>query len=425
MNLSKPNLVVLSWYFCQSLVLIKCATMNDTNILLNDLLSGYNRRVRPVFDQDKKIIVNVSVLLRSLHELDEVHGMFSVYAGLFISWVDERMIWNSSLYGGIKEVNTFYRDVWVPELILTSPADDADSLGKKWQVVQFKSDGYATWLCGSLLKSTCAVNMRKYPFDRQVCKATFIAWGLTPNQVKLQGQRMEQEFTYFDQNNIWTVHKIMYEVPADNNIEFLFYLERKSAFIVLNVVLPLTLLNLLNAFVFLIVPESGERISFCITVLLSIAVFMTIVSDTLPKSSEPVPIISYKLMFDFTISATIVLVTIFNLRLFHKSGMAKVPRCLKKLCITLAIDSRRKRKVKEVFNNEVLHQRKSETSRKTEGKENPDIDDVLDVVELGVSPDEDIKIPWKRVSVIIDYTAFAAFVCISIVSFVTFIITVQ
>ena len=90
--------------------------------------------------------------------------------------------------------------------------------------------------------------------------------------------------------------------------------------------LPILFLCILNVLVFFLPLESGERVSYAITVLLSIAVFMTIVSDTLPKTSEPLPLISYLLMISLIISSIIAVITIFNLRLFHKKSDTVVPK---------------------------------------------------------------------------------------------------
>ena len=69
--------------------------------------------------------------------------------------------------------------------------------------------------------------------------------------------------------------------------------ESHSMYVIINIILPILFLNQLNVLVFMLPAESGERVSYSLTVLLSIAVFMTIVGDTLPRTSEPTPLISY------------------------------------------------------------------------------------------------------------------------------------
>ena len=115
--------------------------------------------------------------------------------------------------------------------------------------------------------------------------------------------------------------KVITEIK--NNVyngHFLFTLKRKPNYIILNVFLPISFLCIWNILVFLLPTESGERISYSITVMLSIAVYMTIVSSALPKSSEPVPLISYFTMICLALSALITIVAVMNIRLFYKAS---------------------------------------------------------------------------------------------------------
>jgi hypothetical protein len=68
---------------------------------------------------------------------------------------------------------------------------------------------------------------------------------------------------------------------------FKFNLKGNSGYYLLNLILPIWVLGILNLFVFLLPPESGERVAYSITVLLSIVVFLTITSNSLPGTSEP------------------------------------------------------------------------------------------------------------------------------------------
>ncbi|KAH3694719.1 neuronal acetylcholine receptor subunit beta-2-like [Dreissena polymorpha] len=77
-------------------------------------------------------------------------------------------------------------------------------------------------------------------------------------------------------------------------------------------------MSVLNILVFLIPTECGERISFCLTVLLSIAVFLTLVGDNLPKNSSPMSLFSYYLVSVLVISVAITLAVICSLHVYHR-----------------------------------------------------------------------------------------------------------
>ena len=69
-------------------------------------------------------------------------------------------------------------------------------------------------------------------------------------------------------------------------------MERKSRYSVINVLVPIVLLSLMDLLVFRLPPESGEKVSLGITVLLSFSVFLLVVDERMPRTSDTVPILS-------------------------------------------------------------------------------------------------------------------------------------
>lgn len=371
-------------------------------------------------------------------------------------WYDASMFWDPAKYGGLYHVMTSYQDVWVPELILTNPAEGSDTLGKKWQRVYFDYSGFASWWPGDLIKSTCTIDVYKYPFDTQECTLTFAVWGYFSGMIYIYSVRKDIDLELFTKSSTWTLTKSEAKTTYDNSqIAFTVSLKRKPDFVIVNVILPLTFLSLLNAFVFLLLPESGERISYCITVMLSIAVFMTIVSDTLPESSQPVPVISYKLMVDMVTSALITIVTILNLRV-HNRADKNVPNWLKILYILLSCrrsnihpksssevpDMQTNRK-QSIFKNdgETIQEKKQNESENTSERTicgmssismfNPEekafepVQDTL--VKMMSDIEQDLagkpEVTWKNISNMLDGIAFLMFTLISVCSVGGFFVT--
>jgi len=75
------------------------------------------------------------------------------------------------------------------------------------------------------------------------------------------------------------------------DITFIINLTRRSLFYTYNLIIPNFLIALLAFFSFYIPVECGERISFVITVLLSMTVFLLLVAESIPPTSEGVPVI--------------------------------------------------------------------------------------------------------------------------------------
>ena len=132
--------------------------------------------------------------------------------------------------------------------------------------------------------------------------------------------------TFYIENGEWSIMRTVANVTVENNfITFWFTLKRKSLFHTVNVLLPVAFMSLITLFTFLIPVESGERVSYSITCLLAIAVFLTLVSDNLPKTSNPMSVMCYYLMIMLIISILICLTTIINLRMYFSDKDANAP----------------------------------------------------------------------------------------------------
>ncbi len=68
-------------------------------------------------------------------------------------------------------------------------------------------------------------------------------------------------------------------------------MRRKPLYYVMNIMLPCLMLSLLDLLVFCLPPESGEKVSLGITVLLSFSVFLLVIADNVPQTSETAPLL--------------------------------------------------------------------------------------------------------------------------------------
>jgi hypothetical protein len=87
-----------------------------------------------------------------------------------------------------------------------------------------------------------------------------------------------------------------------------------------------------NLLVFLIPTDSGERLSYAITVLLAITVFLSSVSEDLPNTSNPMSILSYYLLSNIAISVLICFLSILIVHLNStKNDSTPIPHWVCKL----------------------------------------------------------------------------------------------
>ena len=98
---------------------------------------------------------------------------------------------------------------------------------------------------------------------------------------------------YFQENGEWTVLKTWNERSEYTEdgytyakVTFYIKLQRRAVYYGLNTMLPVLLNSLLIPMVFLLPHDSGEKIGYCLTVLLAYVVILTIVTAGLPTTAK-------------------------------------------------------------------------------------------------------------------------------------------
>ena len=88
-------------------------------------------------------------------------------------------------------------------------------------------------------------------------------------------------FQFGEKNYSYTVVEVRFHIE----------LKRKPFYYVMNVIIPTVVLALLSTLTFLIPADSGEKLSMGVSVLLAFTVFMLILSDNTPQTSDNPPLL--------------------------------------------------------------------------------------------------------------------------------------
>ena len=408
-------IVLTIFYPCSAM------TMNDKKTLYNYLTTNYNKDIPPLQDQSGTVLVSISLSLVSLNEIDEVSEQFSVSAFFTVQWQDQSMIWTPASVGGITNLHISIDNVWFPEIILINPTEKVGSFGKDWNKIRYYSNGQAVWYPADLIKASCTINVYYFPFDTQVCDLIIQVYGYGSNEVRLISSQNYIDMSRMASHNAWIISKneaFTTESFGSSGAIFRFHFQRRPQFVLLNVILPILFMCFLNVMVFLLPVDSGERVGFAITVLLAIAVYMTIVSDNLPKTSEPLPLISYLLIVCLGVSVLITVVTVLNLRFFHKDSEEPVPRWL--ICVynvfTCKICCKRNSNKTSDKENILQSNNGSDKGNVTQNKVKAFLEKVDERAPTETSP-----VTWKDIGTLIDYFALIVTTLTLLISFLVII----
>lgn len=165
------------------------------------------------------------------------------------------------------------------------------------------------------LISSCLIDTYLYPFDVHDCKLTFEATEDAVHELALTSlldpERHEKQFLekfggphldkYYVKSDhwqfIWHEHSLQNCTDPDLNETFShvvhrFRIRRHPGYHLVNVVFPCVITMLISSFVFMIPPGSGDKMSLCVSIMLSLIVFTQLMFDRMPETGSTLPIIS-------------------------------------------------------------------------------------------------------------------------------------
>ncbi|KAL4227461.1 Neuronal acetylcholine receptor subunit alpha-7 [Mactra antiquata] len=303
---------------------VSAATYSQKNQLETDLLTDYNKNILPLRNQSDTVDVSISAIIYTVTDIDPIKGVVILTMGFPCQWNDELIQWNSTDYGGVNRVLLLQDQAWTPSITVVSSLDQTLIGEDNKHKVLYNANGNAWWTPHHPLKLLCTFYMKYWPFDKHICKLVMVTIDYSTSDVLLSSTSIDYSLVSISE---WVLEDVTVERSFPSYYSFLTYqlkFKRDPAFYVLTLLLPITLIGFLLPFVFLLPSDSGERVGFSITIMLSLAVFLTVISDEIPRTTNPVALICGYIMM-LTISSVIVcIMTILNLKLHHTSNKVRV-----------------------------------------------------------------------------------------------------
>ncbi|VDM62701.1 unnamed protein product [Angiostrongylus costaricensis] len=284
-----------------------------------DVFRGYNSLIQPVKNvSDIPIIVKIAMQLVLL---------------INVKWHDFQMRWNPVNYGEIKEIRVAPDKVWLPDIVLFNNADGNYEVSFMCNVV-INHLGDMLWVPPAIYKSSCIIDVEFFPFDEQVCTLVFGSWTYNENEIKLEFEQAEWvDLSEYSPSSIWDV----IDAPASlvnkrSRIEFQVRIRRKTLFYTIVLIIPTVLMAFLSTAVFFLPTDSGEKITLTTYVLLSIVVFLLLVSKILPPTSSTIPLMAKYLLLTFVLNVITILVTVIIINVYFRSPtIHRMPTWVRKL----------------------------------------------------------------------------------------------
>ncbi|CAC5400443.1 unnamed protein product [Mytilus coruscus] len=296
--------------------------LKDAKLLQADLLNNYKPSVRPVLNQSETLNVNVTFYITSFNSFNQVDETISMTMGTTLTWKDPSLVWDPASYGNITSTTLDSNKIWTPLIFLLNSADNLKTIGSdaKFQCTVFNT-GMVRHPPGGIILAKCPTDVSKFPFDTQICTLKIIPWGMPSFQVTLTSVYSEAQLGFYTPHSDWTLLERKTSTGITDGNYSAFYLnmkfKRQSLYFNILIIIPTLLFALLNPLVFVLPVDAGERVSLAMTILLSYVIFLTLVSGSIPATSNPMCFLLLIMIVIISISALIVIGAILSAKYYY------------------------------------------------------------------------------------------------------------
>ncbi|CAK9811584.1 Acetylcholine receptor subunit alpha-like 2 [Anthophora quadrimaculata] len=296
-----------------------CHTNPDAKRLYDDLLSNYNRLIRPVSNNNDTVVVKLGLRLSQLIDLNLKDQILTTNVWLEHEWQDHKFQWDPAEYGGVTELYVPSEHIWLPDIVLYNNADGEYGVTTMTKAILHYT-GKVLWTPPAIFKSSCEIDVRYFPFDQQTCFMKFGSWTYDGIQIDLKhinqntGDKVEVgiDLREYYPSVEWDIlgvpaerHKKYYPCCDEPypDIFFNITLRRKTLFYTVNLIVPCTM-------------------------------FFLLISEIIPSTSLALPLLGKYLLFTMILVGLSVVITIIILNVhYRKPSTHKMAPWVRKIFI--------------------------------------------------------------------------------------------
>ncbi|CAC5413832.1 unnamed protein product [Mytilus coruscus] len=202
--------------------------------------------------------------------------------------------------------------------------DDLSSLGDD-TTVRIRYDGEIRWEVPAILSTSCDMDVTIFPFDSQTCDIELACWGFHTDAVNLTFLKTNLDLEDYSINGEWNIvstsqhtSELTEEGLVYSELLFRIVFERLSNYYVTSVIIPVIITAVLTSVTFILPVESGEKVGYILTVLLALAVLLTLFTDSMPTTSKHTSVLVVFLTVTLGMASFVIIVTILIIRLYHE-----------------------------------------------------------------------------------------------------------
>ncbi|KAM9817054.1 neuronal acetylcholine receptor subunit alpha-3 [Neosynchiropus ocellatus] len=303
--------------------------------LFSVIFSSYNPFIRPVENVSDPVVVHFEVSMSQLVKVDEINQIMETNLWLRHIWNDYKLKWNPKDFGGVEFIRVPSDKIWKPDIVLYNNAVGDFQVDDKTKAL-LRYNGDVTWIPPAIFRSSCRIDVTYFPFDYQNCTMKFGSWTYDKAKIDLVLIGSSINLKDFWESGEWVIidapgykHDIKYNCCEEifTDITYSLYIRRLPLFYTINMIIPCLLISFLTVLVFYLPSDCGEKITLCISVLLSLTVFLLVITETIPSTSLVIPLIGEYLLFTMIFVTLSIVITVFVLNVHYRTPKTHTMPC--------------------------------------------------------------------------------------------------
>ncbi|KAL1227414.1 Acetylcholine receptor subunit beta-like [Trichinella pseudospiralis] len=320
-------------------------SINNQMQLFEDLLYNYNKISRPVRNASEILTIKFGASLIRIIDVDEKNQMLTTNLWLDMEWPDSKLVWDPDMYGGIKKLHIPADLLWTPDIVLyNNAAGDPEITIFNDALVYY--DGTVVWKPPAIYKSFCSIDVTWFPYDSQNCLMKFGLWSyfgafvdmrqlpeelvkeVVTDEKTVHVLEVGMDLSYFYKSAEWDLlsltserHEQIYSSCCGKekyvDITFYFSLRRKTLFYTVNLIIPCFLISFATTLVFYL---SDHKITFSISILVTLTVFFLVLIEIIPPTSLVIPMFGRYLLFTMVLVTLSIIISVITVNLHFRRG---------------------------------------------------------------------------------------------------------
>ncbi|XP_078681756.1 uncharacterized protein LOC144916503 [Branchiostoma floridae x Branchiostoma belcheri] len=252
-----------------------------TDAFLTLVLVVYSPNLAPETENHTRPVISFNGSIELIVDLEEKKELLVASLVIDFTWQDSRLSWDPKYYHNISSFSVPGSSIWTPTLTLKRNADPLYQGLPKDVPVRVSSNGQITWRVETLTTTVCDADPFYFPADTMECAICFSASSATEQTIECREGSLCNVLSTARQEGEW-YRKDRFFSKGNTEACFTVQLERIPLFHIATTVGPCVILVVLMTITFVMPIDRGDRISFGVTILLSMVVTLVFVTDVLP-----------------------------------------------------------------------------------------------------------------------------------------------